>query len=385
MRVLQSLGVAAILMGIFYIIFPKTIIAKGIFVISVSIVIFVIACWRLTYAEVLKIGLFDQNIILLGSAELVKRIKSEITVRRDCGYKVALEVPEDSCGLDLTNQAAPIIVCEKNAEGICEIAKTLNIKKIIVALQEKRDNFPVKALLRCRVEGIDVIDGNTFYEMLTGKLVVDNINPSWFIFSGGFQKSALRRFIKRAFDIIFSLFLIVIFFPLAAIIAILIKIDSKGPVFFSQERVGEKDKLFLMHKFRSMVCDAEKSCGPVWASNDDDRITRIGRLIRKMRFDELPQLWNVLKGEMSFVGPRPEREFFVKQLEEEIPYYKERHTVKPGITGWAQVCFTYGASVDDALEKLNYDLFYIKNMSVLMDFYIVLRTIKIVLFGRGAR
>jgi exopolysaccharide biosynthesis polyprenyl glycosylphosphotransferase len=179
--------------------------------------------------------------------------------------------------------------------------------------------------------------------------------------------------------------MLLVFFPLMGVIAILIKIDSKGPAIFSQERVGENGKSYRMHKFRSMVEDAEKMCGPVWAQNDDTRITRMGNIIRKLRMDELPQLWNVLKGNMSFVGPRPERDHFVKQLEKEVPYYSERFTVKPGITGWAQVSYGYGASEEDAIEKLNYDLFYIKNMSFFMDLMIVLRTIKIVLFRKGAR
>ena len=173
--------------------------------------------------------------------------------------------------------------------------------------------------------------------------------------------------------------------PLIVVTAVLIKIDSIGPVFFSQERVGEKGKIYRIHKFRSMVADAEKKSGPVWAQSDDDRITRVGKIIRRLRIDEVPQLYNVLKGEMSFVGPRPEREYFVKQLEDLIPYYTIRYTVKPGITGWAQVCYGYGASLEDAVEKLNYDLFYIKNMTTLMDVMIVLRTIKIVLFSKGAR
>jgi exopolysaccharide biosynthesis polyprenyl glycosylphosphotransferase len=235
------------------------------------------------------------------------------------------------------------------------------------------------------VDGIDVIDGSNFYENLTGKLTVVSLNPSGLIFSGGFQKSGMRRFLKRSTDLMLSMLLLIFCSPLILITAILIKIDSKGPVFFSQERVGEGGKPYRVHKFRSMVCDAEKECGPVWAQSDDDRITRVGRYIRMLRVDEIPQLYNVLKGKMSFVGPRPEREHFVKQLEEIIPYYTVRNSVKPGITGWAQVCYGYGASVDDAVEKLNYDLFYIKHMTTLMDFMIVLRTIKIVLFGTGAR
>ena len=182
-----------------------------------------------------------------------------------------------------------------------------------------------------------------------------------------------------------SFVLLLIFLPLIIVISILIKIDSKGPVIFSQERVGEKQKIYRVHKFRSMVEDAEKISGPVWAQEDDTRITRVGKIIRKFRFDELPQLWNVLKGEMSFVGPRPERPVFVEELEKRIPYFRVRSSVKPGITGWAQICYGYANTVEDAIEKLNYDLFYIKNMSILMDLMIVLRTIKIVIYARGAR
>jgi len=221
--------------------------------------------------------------------------------------------------------------------------------------------------------------------MKTGKLAVAALNPSWLIFSGGFQKSHARRLIKRSADLILSLAMLILCLPVFIITAVLIKIDSKGPVFFSQERVGEKGRGYRVHKFRSMVADAEKQSGPVWAQTDDARVTRVGRFIRQWRIDELPQLWNVLKGEMSFVGPRPERKFFVEKLEEILPFYAIRSTVKPGITGWAQVSYGYGASVEDALEKLNYDLFYIKNMSALMDLMIVFKTIKIVLFGKGAR
>ncbi|MFH1642552.1 MAG: TIGR03013 family XrtA/PEP-CTERM system glycosyltransferase, partial [Nanoarchaeota archaeon] len=265
-------------------------------------------------------------------------------------------------------------------------ARDMGIKKIVVALQEKRGgSFPTEELLRCRVDGIEVIEGNSFHEMLTGKLIVEYINPGWLIFSEGFEKSRARRFIKYALDLILSIILLVIFLPVIIITAVLIKIDSRGQVFFSQERVGKDKKLYKIYKFRSMATDAEKQSGPTWADENDNRITRIGKFIRKWRIDEIPQLWNVLKGDMSFVGPRPERDFFVKKLEGIIPYYRERFTVKPGISGWAQVSYGYGASVKDAVEKLNYDLFYIKNLSTLMDLMIILRTIKTVLFGKGAR
>ncbi len=221
--------------------------------------------------------------------------------------------------------------------------------------------------------------------MLTGKLIVEQINPAWLIFSEGFHKSRIRRFLKRTTDLLLSITLLILLLPVIIITAVIIKIDSTGPVFFSQERVGENRKTYMVYKFRSMIAEAEKHSGPVWAQDGDDRITRVGSFIRKWRIDEIPQLINVLKGDMSFVGPRPEREFFVKELEDIIPYYGERFTVKPGITGWAQVSYGYGASVEDAIQKLNYDLFYIKNMSTFMDLMIVLRTIKIVLFSKGAR
>ena len=250
---------------------------------------------------------------------------------------------------------------------------------IVVALKERRENFPTNELLRCRTGGIEILDGNSFYEMLAGKLVVKQTNPGWFIFSEGFHKSFAKRFTKRFLDMVLSLILLIVHLPVMFVLAVLIKLDSRGPVIFSQDRVGQNRKIYMMHKFRSMVDDAEKDSGPVWADDDDSRITRVGRVIRKLRMDEIPQLWNVLKGEMSFVGPRPEREYFVKELEEAIPYYGTRFTVKPGITGWAQISYGCGASVDDAVKKLDYDLFYIKNMSIFMDLMIVLRTIKIVL------
>jgi exopolysaccharide biosynthesis polyprenyl glycosylphosphotransferase len=221
--------------------------------------------------------------------------------------------------------------------------------------------------------------------MLTGKFLVGQINPSWLIFSGGFQKSRARRFIKRTTDLIFSVVIMAVLSPFLLLVAGLIKLDSPGRVFFSQERVGERRRIYNVLKFRSMVADAEKISGPVWAQENDPRVTRLGRCLRRLRIDELPQLWNVVKGEMSFVGPRPEREVFIKELEQKIPYYGERFYVKPGITGWAQINYGYGASVEDAVEKLNYDLFYIKNMSTMMDILIVVKTLKIVIFGRGVR
>ena len=384
-RLSQALGASAIFLAFVYIVIPQAIIGTGTFLISICIVILLIVSWRFCYTLILDRGIFNEKIILLGSSDLANEIRQEIKDKKDCGYTLSVIVPESDDPVDFNDRPTAAIICLKNYENLCNRAQSLGITKIIVALKERRNSLPVKELLKCRIEGIAVIDGHTFFEMLTGKLIVQTINPGWLIFSEGFQKTRTRRFIKRMVDLILSLVLLLIFLPLIIVIIILIKIDSKGPVIFSQERVGEKKKIYRMHKFRSMVEDAEKISGPVWAADDDARTTRVGKIIRKFRFDEIPQLWNVLKGEMSFVGPRPERPVFVKELEKIIPYFSERSSVKPGISGWAQVCYGYANSVEDAIEKLNYDLFYIKNMSILMDLMIVLRTIKIVLSARGSR
>jgi len=384
-RLMQALGFAAIFLAFVYTLFPDVIIGQWIFSVSIAAIILLIVSWRFCYKLILNRGIFNEKIMLLGSAGIVKKIKQEIHDKQDCGYTLVLEIAEPKGKRSAARSERSDQMVGRRFEGLAHVAKTLDVKKVIVGFKEKRHVFPTEELLRCRVEGIDVMEGNSFYEMLTGKLIVEQINPSWLIFSGGFKKSCTRRVLKRSTDLILSFGMLICLSPLLLLVAILIKLDSRGPVIFSQERVGESRKIYQVRKFRSMVADAEKASGPVWAQENDQRITRVGRLIRKTRIDEIPQLWNVFKGEMSFVGPRPEREFFVKDLEKQIPYYSERFTVKPGVSGWAQIKYRYGATVEDAIEKLNYDLFYIKNMSIWMDLMIVLITTKIVLFGRGAR
>ncbi len=381
-RLLQALGAAAIILAAVYFIFPTTMIHEGIFIVTIAIVILFVVSWRMAYNQVLNLGLFNQPVIILGSSETAKEIVKEIHQKKDSGYQIAAAIARNS--LTEVSCAEEIgFICQDSYQNICEMAEQLKVKKIVVAIKEKRGSLPVNELLRCRVNGIDIVEGNTFYEMLKGKLIVAEINPGWLIFSKGFQKSRTQLFVKRTIDLSLSLTMLMVFAPLMLLVAIVIKFDSKGPIIFSQERVGQKGKPYMVHKFRSMRCDAEKETGPVWAKDNDDRITRIGTFLRKWRIDEIPQLWNVLKGEMSFVGPRPERDHFVQKLTEIIPYYSERFSVKPGVTGWAQVSYGYGASIEDAIEKLNYDLFYIKNMSVLMDIMIVARTVKTVIFGHG--
>jgi sugar transferase (PEP-CTERM system associated) len=232
--------------------------------------------------------------------------------------------------------------------------------------------------------GVRVEDATTTYERMTGKILIDDLRPSWLIFSDGFRVSWLTRFMKRAIDVTLALVVLVLAMPLMLLTALLVLLQDGRPVLYRQERVGENGRGFVLSKFRSMRKDAEKSGTPIWAKDGDDRITTVGRVIRKTRLDELPQLWNVIRGDMSFVGPRPERPFFVEQLSQDIPFYQQRHVVKPGLTGWAQVKYRYGSSQEDAMEKLRYDLYYIKHLSVIFDLTIVFDTVKVVLFRKGA-
>ncbi|PLX88178.1 MAG: glycosyl transferase [Desulfuromonas sp.] len=270
-------------------------------------------------------------------------------------------------------------------DDLLSIAQQQNIHKIIIALEEQRGVLPVADLLRCRFGGIDVVDAVTFYEEMTGKVHVKSVNPGWFIYSTGFELDLLALTMKRAADITFSLVGIALTWPLMLLVALAVRLDSPGPILFRQVRVGKNEEVFELFKFRTMVEDAEAGTGAVWAQQNDPRVTRIGCFLRKTRLDELPQFFNVLKGDMAFVGPRPERPEFVLELYQLLPYYAKRHALKPGVTGWAQINYPYGASVDDALEKLNYDLYYIKNYSVFLDILIVMETVQVVLLGKGGR
>jgi sugar transferase (PEP-CTERM system associated) len=250
---------------------------------------------------------------------------------------------------------------------------------------ERRGQLPTDRLLKLSLAGdVSIEEGATFYERVTGRVSLNMIRPSWLIFTGRGRQARLAAITRSAVHRLVALAGAVLSLPLVVLTAILIKIDSRGPVFYKQERVGKNGRPFVLAKFRSMELDAEKA-GPVWANKGDERITRVGRIIRKIRVDEIPQFWNILRGEMNFVGPRPERPHFVAQLAQEIPYYEQRHLIAPGLTGWAQINYPYGASVEDARQKLQYDLFYIKNHSLFLDAIIMFETIKIILFGRGAQ
>ncbi len=383
-RLLQALGITSIVLAFIYWAFPIVIINQFVFILSIGFLLVFIIGWRLLYIFIIKKGIFNRHIILLGSSPLAFDILKEIEMEPDCGYSVSVIIP-DSEDEVLNINVSKKIVIRKEKKDLCSIAKETGINKVVVALKEQRGRFPTKELIRCRTAGIEVLEGSSFYEMLTGKVLVTQIKPSWLIFSEGFRKSKFTTVVKRFEDILISLIMLILMSPILLIIGILIKLESKGQVIFFQDRVGQNKNEFQMHKFRSMVEDAEKLSGPVWARTDDARITNMGRIIRRFRIDEFPQLWDVLTGKMSMVGPRPERKHFTDDLEKKIPFYSERFIVKPGITGWAQICYSYGSNMDDAIEKLNYDLFYIKNLSIIMDMVILLRTAKTVLLGKGAR
>jgi sugar transferase (PEP-CTERM system associated) len=322
-----------------------------------------------------------ERLLFLGATPTAERLISELEANNP-GYEILGYVDDRPANqIHLSNGFRVL----GKSRQLREIVTRNRASTIVVSLAERRGAFPMQAILDCKLQGIQIEDWPAFYEKLTGKIVVQNLRPSWLIFSEGFTRTRATRMVKRLLDLTLSLLFIGLGWPIFLLVAIAIKLDSRGPVFFRQERMGERGRTFAVIKFRTMVDNAEALTGPVWATEEDPRITRVGRWLRLTRLDEFPQILNVLKGEMSFIGPRPERPHFVAQLQERIPYYAQRHTIKPGITGWAQVRYRYGSSVADAEEKLQFDLYYVKNMSIFLDLLILLSSIQVVLFGKGAR
>jgi sugar transferase (PEP-CTERM system associated) len=270
-------------------------------------------------------------------------------------------------------------------EDIPAIVRGRNIDQVVVSLSDARGMLPMDKLLEMKLDGVRFAHLASVYEKYTGKIAVDNLRPSWLIFSEGFRRSRLQNLLKRTLDVCLAVIGVVLTLPVMGLVAIAVRLSSPGPALYHQERVGQDGRVFVIHKFRSMQADAEKESGAVWAQSADHRVTAVGRFLRRARLDELPQLWNVLSGTMSVVGPRPERPEFVAGLKEQIPYYGQRHVVRPGLTGWAQVRYTYGASVEDALMKLQYDLYYIKNRSLAFDLFIIAKTVKTVLMRKGGQ
>ena len=283
------------------------------------------------------------------------------------------------------NGSATTLNVVGTVDDLAMTVKLMQPDVLVAAMEDRRTGLPIDTILACKLQGIEVEEWPTFHEKLTTKLPVSHLSPSWLAFSDGFRRSRIDDVAKRMLDVVVSAIGCLLSAPLVAILAALIRLDSPGPVFFRQERVGKNGRVFALVKLRTMRVDAEATTGPVWARLADPRATRVGRILRRTRLDELPQFFNVLLGDMSLVGPRPERPAFVVQLQEQIPFYMYRQVLKPGITGWAQVCFPYGASIEDAREKLEYDLYYIKNRSFFLDLLILVQTVQVVLFGRGSR
>jgi len=341
-----------------------------------------ILLWRFIFYWIIPKLNIQQRVLFLGTNELSKMVVREMSTDTNPQFKVVGFVGEDpdQVGKRIVNPKVLGLI-----EDLESIIKKEKVEKLVVSFSQARGGFPINDLIRCKFNGLEIMELHTFYEKLRGKILLDGLRPSWLIFANGFKKNGWIRLEKRIFDIFLSVIGLFINLPVLIITALLIKLESDGPVVYKQERVGENGKTFDLYKFRSMGADAEKQTGPVWAGENDPRITRVGRFIRKVRIDEIPQMINVLKGDMSFVGPRPERPHFVGMLTAKIPYYDQRHSVKPGITGWAAVNYNYGATVEDAIEKLQYDLYYIKNISIFLDMVTILKTIAIVFGRRGAR
>ena len=321
------------------------------------------------------------RVLVFGAGEPA-RIVGDTLLRSDPNVEIVGFLPGP-------NEAAAAVPREQllaSTDALLATVRQLAIDEIVVALTERRSgSMPLRQLLDCKLHGVKVYDLPTHFEKRLGQIRVDFVNASWLIFGDGFNQGAWRNVVKRAFDVVFSLLLLILSAPVMLLTALLIKFDSRGPVLYRQERVGQGGETFMVAKFRSMRTDAEKDGKPRWATAQDDRVTRVGNIIRKLRIDELPQLFNVLRGEMSLVGPRPERPYFVEQLTQKIPYFAARHSVKPGVTGWAQVRYQYGSTVEDAVEKLQYDLYYVKNHSLFLDLVVLFETVGVVLTGKGAR
>jgi len=389
--IIQAVAIACLLLGLIFLIVPKLLLgyveqegrvlyAQGVPTTAMVLTLGFMICWRIVIHWLLSHPRLAEKVLIVGAGTPAVELAREVLERRDLGYRIVGFIAEDRAmiGRCLVN---PSVIGVAN--DINEIVERERVDRVVVALNDRRGHLPVDQLLELRLQGSAMIEeGTTFYERVTGKISVEMLRPSWIIFSGGSKRSRTWFAIRRSLNFVIAVVGVVLSFPIALVTALAIKLESPGPIFYQQERVGKNGRRFTIIKFRSMRQDAEQG-GPQWAAAGDDRTTRIGRFIRKVRIDEIPQFINILRGEMSLVGPRPERSFFVDQLTTQLPFYSQRHIVEPGLTGWAQINYEYGASIADALEKLQYDLYYIKNASLLFDLWILLQSFKIIIFGRG--
>src|SRR5256714_9354065 len=382
LRMLQALGLAWIALALLFYVVPQVMIGRGVSLISLPAALLLMIGWRLAIHWVLGHPELGERLLIVGSGPFAVEIARETLGRQDAGFRVVGFVDNDPAlvGKSLINPKVIGLTSELGA-----LVKREKIDRIVVAISDRRGHFPTQQLLRLSLSGdVSIEESASFYERLTGRVLLDMIRPSWLIFSSRGRRARTNEVLRIVIHRIVALLGAVLSLPIAIVTASLIKIDSRGPVLYNQERVGKNGRTFTLMKFRSMRVDAEKD-GPVWASNGDDRMTRVGKIIRKIRVDEIPQFWNILRGDMNFVGPRPERPHFVAQLAREIPFYEQRHLIAPGLTGWAQIKYPYAASIEDARQKLEYDLFYIKNQGLVLDAAILFETIKTILLGRGGR
>ncbi len=380
-RLFQALGIACLALGTLYYFFPDWSLGRGVAgLAAVAILVFAFG-WRLIWERTGRLLTNPERILILGTGAEGISLVREILGHPELHMKVVgfLDEKGENIGRSLVNPG--VIGAASDVE---EIARREKVDRVILSLRERRGGTPARQLLNLKFAGIGVEDVHRVYETLSGRIFLQRLSPSWLILSDGFRKSAFQAVTKRAFDLVVSACLLVAVLPMIALVAIAIWFETGSPILFRQTRTGLHGKEFEILKFRSMVQDAEKH-GAKWATTNDDRITRVGRFIRNFRLDELPQLINVFRGDMSLVGPRPERPIFCAMLEEKIPFFAQRHSVRPGITGWAQIKYQYGSSVEEGWTKLEYELFYIKHMSLTLDLAILFETVKVVFSGRGAK
>ncbi|MCA1593947.1 MAG: TIGR03013 family PEP-CTERM/XrtA system glycosyltransferase [Acidobacteria bacterium] len=381
LRLIQALGLAWVGLAILIYLMPWMLIGRGVSLFALPLALFLMVAWRVSVHWLLGHPNMGERILIVGSGDAAIEIAREVLERRDAGYRIVgfVDNKPELLGQSLVNPRVIGLTGE-----MAHVVRRENVNRIIVAIGERRGQFPTEQLLDLSLSGdVAIEECASFYERLTGRVHLDMLRPSWLIFSGRGRQTRLSAAVRIVAHRGAALIGGLLSLPIALLTVLLIKLESPGPIFYRQERVGKNGRPFTVNKFRSMRMDAEKN-GPVWASKDGDaRVTRVGRVIRKIRVDEIPQFWNILKGEMNFVGPRPERPHFVKQLAEEIPFYEQRHLIPPGLTGWAQIKYPYGASIEDARQKLQYDLYYIKNQSLVLDAVILFETVKTILFGRG--
>jgi sugar transferase (PEP-CTERM system associated) len=383
-RFAAGLGTACIVIGV--ISYPIPNFGKSIYVSEMLAMGISLALWRFGFMGVIKQASIRAKVLIVGTRAIGKMVAEELYLKRKLGMEVVGFVSESAGQIALSygnpKRVEIPIFAPASLSGLIASSR---VNRVLLAGAELGQRSYFKELVSVRAMGVPIEDCHSFYERLTSKIAITDLPPEWIALSNGFRRDRIILAAKRVIDVLAAFFGLMLSAPLMLLTAIAIKLESPGPILYRQERVGQNERHFTLLKFRSMANDAEAGVGPVWAAENDPRMTRIGAIIRKLRIDETPQMINVLKGEMSFVGPRPERPFFVERLKENIPYYDLRHSVKPGITGWAQICYRYGDSEQDAVEKLQYDLYYIKHMSPVFDLQIIFESFKVILFGSGAR